>query len=123
MNKSARHRRSWSLLALLAFAMIVALASAVSAEEEEKPRATAYFCGKRGDLSAPQCVVLHNEVTGSVGGGHIMVCNPGEKVWACREGRCDEVSGIVSSVQHKFQLNEYLKLCDLVCGQCRQGWK
>lgn len=124
MNKFAWHRRSWALLILAFFTMTAAFASTASAAEDEgKPNAAAYFCGKRGNLSAPQCVVLLNEVTGNPGGGHVLVCNPGEKVWSCRDDRCDEISGIVSSVQHKFQLNEHLKLCDLVCGQCKQGWK
>ncbi len=124
MNKETGRNRLWAALILAAFTVLVFVGSQTAFAEEETSNAVAYFCGKRGDLSVPQCVVLKNEISrGGVDAGHVLVCNPGEKTWGCRTGRCDEISGIANVIHHKINLNDYLRLCDLVCGTCKTGWK
>lgn len=123
MNKKSAHHRTFAVLILTVFALLVSFSYQAYAEDGTS-NAVAYFCGKRGDLSAPQCAVLKNELTRTGGDeGHVLVCNPSEKVWACRTDRCDEISGIVSMIHHKIGINDYLRLCDLVCGTCKTGWK
>jgi hypothetical protein len=124
MITSTRHCRRCIIFLFVCFlAAVVTQLESTAFAEEETSKVIAYFCGKRGDLSAPQCAVLLNELRGRGDEGHVLVCNQGEKVWACRTGRCDEISGIVGIIHHKLSINDHLRLCDLVCGTCKTGWK
>mgnify|MGYP001285259573 CR=1 FL=1 len=123
MNKATGRNRVWTALIFAVFTALVFIGPQEAFAEEETSNAVAYFCGKRGDLTAPQCAVLKNELRTGGEEGHVLVCNPSEKTWRCISNRCDEISGIVSMIPHKINLNDHLRLCDLVCGTCKTGWK
>jgi len=101
-----------------------AMAAGKGAEDPvEASNAYAFFCGKRGDLTAPQCAVLFGEYSMQGQKGHVFVCSTNDKVFGCVSGLCEELTTFVSRIETDYPINKYTQLCDLLCGPCKTGWK
>jgi len=129
MKKDTRLYRLFSNKCLLAAVIIVtaALAAASFSEAAEDSvdasNAIAYFCGKRGDLTAPQCAVLLGEYSMSGHKGHVFVCSKSEKVFGCVSGLCEELTTFVSRIEHNLTIDKFTQLCEFLCGPCKAGWR
>ncbi len=111
-------------LASVLFVAPSAIAAGKDSEEQvDASNAYAFFCGKRGDLTAPQCAVLFGEYSMKGHKGHVFVCSANDKVFGCVSGLCEELSTFVSRIETDYPINKYTQLCDLLCGPCKTGWK
>ena len=82
-----------------------------------------YFCGKRGDLTVPQCAVLLGEYSMKGQKGHIFVCSQDNKTFGCVSGLCEELSTFVSRIENNYTSDKLPQLCELLCGPCKAGWR
>jgi hypothetical protein len=82
-----------------------------------------YFCGKRGDLTAPQCAVLLGEYSMKGQKGHVFVCSKDSRTFGCVSGLCEELSTFVSRIENNYTSDKFPQLCELLCGPCKPGWR
>jgi hypothetical protein len=128
-RSSCSIRGKYFLAAVLFMASFLFIPSSATAagkgteDQFEASNAYAFFCGKRGDLTAPQCTVLFGEYSMQGNKGHVFVCSTNDKVFGCVSGLCEELTTFVSRIETDYPINKYTKLCDLLCGPCKTGWK
>ncbi len=129
MKKNARSyrlfRRKVFLAAVIIVAAAIAAASSAEAAEDsvDASNAIAYFCGKRGDLTAPQCAVLLGEYAMGGHKGHVFVCSKNEKVFGCVSGLCEELTTFASRIENNLTIDKFTQLCEFLCGPCKAGWR
>jgi hypothetical protein len=129
MKKNGRPYRLFRnmrlLVAVIIVAVVAAAASFAEAAEDsaDASKSIAYFCGKRGDLTAPQCAILLGEYSMSGHKGHVFVCSKSEKVFGCVSGLCEDLTTFVSRIENNLTIDKLTQLCEFLCGPCKAGWR